>query len=44
LPGQRFANLVARCDEENVDLPLDTACLLAAAVFDTGVEPDRYAR
>jgi len=44
LPGQRFANLVARCDEANVDLPLDTACLLAAAVFDTGVEPDRYAR
>ncbi|HZV78766.1 MAG TPA: tetratricopeptide repeat protein [Candidatus Binatus sp.] len=44
LPGQRFANLVARCDEEHVDLPLDTSCLLAAAVFDTGVEPDRYMR
>jgi regulator of sirC expression with transglutaminase-like and TPR domain len=44
LPGQQFANLIARCDETGEELPLDRACLLAAAVFDSGVEPERYAR
>lgn len=43
LPAQQFANLVARCDEVGDELPLDRACLLASAVFDSGVEPDRYA-
>ena len=42
LPAQHFANLVARCNEAGEELPLDQACLLVAAVFDSGVEPDRY--
>jgi len=42
LPAQHFANLVARCNEAGEELPLDKACLLVAAVFDSGVEPDRY--
>jgi regulator of sirC expression with transglutaminase-like and TPR domain len=44
MPARQFANLIAACDETGEELPLDRACLLAAAVFDSGVEPDRYTR
>ena len=34
--------LVAECDKRACELPLDTACLLISAVYDSSVEVDKY--
>jgi regulator of sirC expression with transglutaminase-like and TPR domain len=41
-PAQRFANLVRASDGAGIDVPLDRACLLSCAVFDSSVDPAKY--
>jgi regulator of sirC expression with transglutaminase-like and TPR domain len=38
----RFNELVAECDSQLRELPLDKSCLLISAVYDASVDVDRY--
>src|SRR5579864_94434 len=40
--GSLFTQLIADCDDNAAELPLDRACLLISAVFDPTVNVDRY--
>jgi regulator of sirC expression with transglutaminase-like and TPR domain len=38
----QFCELVAQCDTHACELPLDTSCLLVCAVYDPGVDVEKY--
>lgn len=38
----QFAELIAACDASSLEIPLDRACLLISAVFDSAVNVERY--